>query len=170
MELEYFGTLLAYNYWANARILNAASALSDEQFVAVRPEGHGGVRDTLVHIMSAEWVWYQRCHGMSPSAHLIATDYPSVAVLRAAWAEQELKLQDYVASLRPADLAQPLQYLNLRGAAQALPIWQIMAHVVNHGTQHRSEAAMLLTDLGHSPGDMDLVVYLREQGERPAAA
>ena len=44
-----------------------------------------------------------------------------------------------------------------------LPLWQTMAHVVNHGTQHRSEAAALLTEAGRSPGDLDLIDFLEEQ-------
>ena len=44
-----------------------------------------------------------------------------------------------------------------------LPLWQPMLHVVNHGTQHRSEAAVLLTEAGASPGDLDLIDYLAER-------
>ncbi len=38
-----------------------------------------------------------------------------------------------------------------------------MAHLVNHGTQHHTEAVAILTDLGHSPGDIDLIVFLNER-------
>jgi uncharacterized damage-inducible protein DinB len=39
----------------------------------------------------------------------------------------------------------------------AAPRWLVLAHVVNHGTQHRSEVARYLTECGHSPGELDLL-------------
>jgi uncharacterized damage-inducible protein DinB len=43
-------------------------------------------------------------------------------------------------------------------------VWESMLHLVNHGTQHKTEAAAILTGFGHSPGDIDLIVYLNEGG------
>jgi uncharacterized damage-inducible protein DinB len=46
---------------------------------------------------------------------------------------------------------------------QTLPLWQMMFHVVNHGTQHRSEIAAMLTAFDHSPGALDMTAFLRER-------
>jgi uncharacterized damage-inducible protein DinB len=56
------------------------------------------------------------------------------------------------------------EYTTLGGQPYSNTLWHLMAHVVNHGTQHRSELALLLTKLGHSPGDIDLISFVREKG------
>ena len=74
---------------------------------------------------------------------------------------EEEAMRDYQGSLRDADLDRVVTYHNTRGEQLSARLWHILYHVVNHGTQHRGEAAAMLTDLGHSPGDIDFSVWMR---------
>jgi uncharacterized damage-inducible protein DinB len=76
-----------------------------------------------------------------------------VPALRAFSIEEDLRLRDYVASLDDAALNEPTKV----GAELTVPLWLIVAHIVNHGTQHRSELARYFTVCGHSPADLDLL-------------
>lgn len=164
MMLEYLPKLYDYNYWANARILDAAANLGDDQFVAPGKLSHGGVRGALVHTLTGEWIWRMRCQErVSPTAMLNARDFPTLADLRTRWQAEEEALRAYVANLTNEDLNETIHYTSTEGKALSFMLWQILVHVVNHGTQTRSEAAVLLTEYGHSPGDLDLILYFRDQ-------
>jgi uncharacterized damage-inducible protein DinB len=165
--LEYFVTLYDYNYWANERILRTAENVSNTQFVAPAPFSWGGLRGTLVHTMSAEWVWRSRWQGVSPTGFLHVEDFPTVAALGARWRDEETKMREFLATLTESDLTHVVNYKRTSGGASSEVLWQLMAHLVNHGTQHRAEAAAILSGLGHSPGDVDFIVFARErQGRR----
>ncbi len=73
-------------------------------------------------------------------------------MIRGALESSHEGLRRFVGSLSGADVERVVAYTDSRRNARERPLWQLMAHVVNHGTQHRSEAAMLLTALGRSPG------------------
>jgi uncharacterized damage-inducible protein DinB len=154
--------LYRYNSWANHRILNTAVQVAAEKFLAPASYPHGGLRGTLTHVLSAEWAWRNRWEGVLPTAHLKPEVFATFDALRARWAEEEKALDAFVANLTDEKLNATFQYKNFRGEPLENILWQAMAHVVNHGTQHRSEAAAMLTELGHSPGDIDLIVFLRE--------
>jgi len=158
--LEAIQTLYRYNTWANARILSTAEALAVEQFLEDGGAGREAVRDTLVHTMAAQWIWLERWNGRSPTSLLGAREFPDLASVRARWAGVERDTQAFVSGLTPARLAAVVEYRNTRGERWAYPLWQQMIHQVNHGTQHRSEAAARLTQLGHSPGDLDLLRFI----------
>jgi uncharacterized damage-inducible protein DinB len=113
--------------------------------------------------MGTEWIWRSRWRGVSPTTPLQEKDYPSVSALRARWREEETAMRDFVRSTSEQDLGRSVSYSRMKGGRSSQLLWQLMLHVVNHGTQHRAEAAVLLTDWGHSPGDVDLVVFLRER-------
>ena len=154
--------LYKYNQWANARILNAAASLTPEQFAASASFPHGGLRGTLVHALFAEWIWRRRWEGTSPTQRFNPADFPTVESLRARWLEEEGQLMNFVSAVTDERLNSQFDYRNTSGTPFRQVLWQVMAHVVNHGTQHRSEAAALLTDLGYSPGDLDLITFLIE--------
>lgn len=155
--------LFKYNQWANARIFKAASAVTLEQFLAPASYPHGGLRSTLTHAMFAEWVWRKRWEGESPVNRFKPEDFPTFSSLHTRWLEEEALLMKFIHAQTDDDLNEAFQYKTMDGQARENVLWHAMAHVVNHGTQHRSEAAAMLTDMGHSPGDVDMILFLRER-------
>jgi len=156
--------LFDYSAWANRRILDAAEGLSREQFTAPAGLDYGSLRGTLVHILSAETTWRKRCQeGISPSSPLVEDAFPTLAALRERWSEAEQAMAAFLASLTDDDLQRTIHYRTTKGVQGQNPLWQLLLHVVNHGTQHRAEAAITLTQHGCSPGDVDLIVFLRER-------
>jgi uncharacterized damage-inducible protein DinB len=158
-------TLYKYNQWANAKILNAISNTTQEQYLADASFPHGGLRGTLVHTLFAEWIWRSRWEGTSPTVRLKPEEFPTFESLRARWAEDEKRLMAFVDALTDEGLESHFAYTSTGGTPYKRILWHAMAHLVNHGTQHRSEAAALLTDFGHSPGDVDMIYFLIEMEE-----
>ena len=159
MHVEYVRTLYDYTAWANARVLEQAARLTDEQLLAAAGRDYGSVRDILVHVVFAQWLWLRRWQGESPRVHWDPAEFPSVAVIRDRWAEVERATAGFIAGLDEEGLGRVLHYTTTRGIARTQPLWEMLVHVANHGTQHRSEAAYLLTQAGHSPGDLDMLDY-----------
>ncbi len=155
--------LYRYNAWANARILNAGAKVTHAQFITPAAFPHGGLRGALVHTLFAEWIWRTRWEGTSPAKRIKPEDFPTFESLCERWQEEEIKLRVFVNNVTEETLQGQFDYKTTAGEPKLDTLWQVMAHLVNHGTQHRSEAAAILTNLGHSPGDIDLIVFLREQ-------
>jgi uncharacterized damage-inducible protein DinB len=154
--------LYKYNQWANAKILNAAAGVTQEQYLAPATFPHGGLRGTLVHALFAEWIWRNRWEGTSPTFRLKPEEFPTFESLRARWMEEEKQLMDFVERVTDGTLKDTFSYKNTSGKPLTKILWHAMAHLVNHGTQHRAEAAAMLTDFGCSPGDIDLIYFLDE--------
>ncbi len=160
-------TLFDYNYWANHCILDAAQQAGAEIFTAPAEVSFGSLRGTLVHVFGTEWMWRMRCQdGISPAQMISEQDFPTLESLHERLSEEEKAMRAFLAWLDDADLHRKVRYANTKGQMYENPIWEILMHIVNHGTQFRSEAGVLLTKAGYSPGDVDLIAYLR-QGKNP---
>jgi uncharacterized damage-inducible protein DinB len=169
MNLEDFRLLYDYNTWANLRSLESCSALTPEQFSRDLSSSFRSVRDTLVHIVNAEWIWLERWHGRSPSAPPEAAQFPDLASVRARFAQLDRALVDYVASLTADDLQRVLHYKTMSGVPQAQPGWQMLQHLANHSTYHRGQIATMLRQLGSKPVSTDLINFYRERAAQASA-
>jgi uncharacterized damage-inducible protein DinB len=155
MLLEEIRTLFGYNAWANARILDAASCVPLDKFTRASL-GPCRLHDTLRHILKAEMFWRSEWQRVEDASERLPDVFPTVDALRARWNEESQHLSAFLDTLSDEDLQRTM-------APPPNPpetLGQQLLHVFNHGTQHRSEAALLLTDLGHSPGNMDLLPYI----------
>jgi uncharacterized damage-inducible protein DinB len=167
MTPEHIRLLYDYNAWANHRSLDACAPLAPEQFTRDLGNSFPSVRDTLAHIYGAEWIWHERWNGRSPAALPPGTEFPELAALRGRWSELESTIRGYVGRLTEADLQRVLDYRLINGQASAQPLWQLIQHLVNHGSYHRGQITMMLRVLGAKPIGTDLITFYRE---RAAAA
>ena len=159
-------SLYRYNAWANARILDAATALEPARFLATAGPGGESIRDTLVHTLGAQWLYLERWQGRSPRSMPTPVEFDDVVAVRTRWDAIEAATAVFVAALTDATLAAVVAYDNFEGQRWAYPLWQQMLHQVNHATQHRSEAAMMLTQAGRSPGWLDYLYWVDLDGAR----
>jgi len=156
-------TLIDYTDWANRRVLDTAAQLSPAQILAPAQVPMHSLLGTLAHTLGAEVIWRRRWEGEWPVPVDDIAAYQTLDQLVARWRDETTALYAFVASLTDDDLTRVFAYKNSKGTSFQQILWHLIVHMVNHGTQHRSEAAILLTSAGHSPGELDLIGYLREQ-------
>jgi uncharacterized damage-inducible protein DinB len=173
MSADHFRTLLQYNRWANRLVLDKAALASPEDYFASAPGlSFGSLHATLVHALVAEVVWLARWQGSLPPEHLrdarasvrIAADHlKTFNDVLALWQQEDAKLVGFIDALTDAQVDQDVAYRMASGEPYQQPLHELMSHFAVHGAQFRAEAAVRLTQLGLSPGDLDLIVYLRQR-------
>jgi uncharacterized damage-inducible protein DinB len=157
-------TLIDYNYWARDRLLEAVDHVSPEQFTRDLGSSFRSVRDTLAHLHAAEWIWYRRWIGESPTSLPPADRFSDTAAVRAAWRDIEAQIRAYFSPLDERALERVIEYRSTAGVPGASPLWQMLQHVVNHSTYHRGQVTTMLRQLGLAPPQaMDLIAFYRER-------
>jgi len=163
MNAEDFKSLFQYNAWANRRTVEACGTLAPAQFARDLESSFRSVRDTLVHIMAVERVWLERWKLAWDGSFLKAPDFPDVDSVRAAWVPIERELLAFVDGLSDQDTKRIVPHKNLAGAEFQMPLWELMQHLVNHGTYHRGQITTLIRQAGGKPSGTDLVGFYRER-------
>jgi uncharacterized damage-inducible protein DinB len=156
-------THIDYTAWASRRLLEAAAELSPEELNRDFGTADRSVLGTLVHNFAADRVWLWRLGGGTNPGFVSDADR-SLAVLQSDWPDLYERWKQWACGITDAQALEPLAYKDMRGRDWRQPLWQLVLHVVNHGTHHRGQVAGFLRSMGHTPPVLDLVYYYRELG------
>jgi uncharacterized damage-inducible protein DinB len=160
-DTSVLSTLFAHNAWANLKLLNFCEHLSNEQLDATAIGCFGTIRDTLLHIVGAEVSYVKRVNGKLPAQPLAPGQVPEFAMLKdaARWASDELLQLALSAredtSVRERDARWVAEY----------KLASLMVQAITHSTEHRTQIAAIITQLGMEPPDMSGWKYMEEIGE-----
>jgi uncharacterized damage-inducible protein DinB len=156
--------LYDYSYWANGKIFDVLHQLMPEEFTRQLAGTSVSVRNAMVHMMSAEWGWLDRCGGPQRGPALLAADYPTVASLIDRWRQVETDVRAFLATLKDEDLDQRRQF-SFGGPTYSMRRGDLLQHAAIHCIHHRGQVALLLRSLGYAPGNFDILFYYgQDQG------
>jgi uncharacterized damage-inducible protein DinB len=160
---------IAYTTWATNRLLDAAARLTSEELTRDFGSSEKSVAGTLAHIHAADRVWLGRIQGVNPTLYVNEEDRDLV-VLSRTWPGLLKQWETWAGALTDESVHDKIDYTNPRGNPDRTPQWQIVLHVVNHGTHHRGQVAGFLRAMGKTPPRLDLMAFYRElaQGDQPS--
>ena len=153
-----------YHYWANRHLLGVVSSLTTEQFTRTVAGSYGSVRNTLVHVLSAERGWLERCGGPARGPKLDPVNYPTVESLVHEWTRVEAQVRAFLSSLKPEDVTRDITFTIGDGPSHTVSLGDLMLHAAVHAVHHRGQVALLLRTLGVVPGNFDLLHYGTDKG------
>ncbi len=161
MTADAFRYFYDYHFSENRKIWDSyITPLSYEQFTQPAAYSHGSVRDQILHLISADDLWFSELRGVPPSEPLPPANFDHRKIIRAHWDQVEQSMRDYLAELRDERLFdKPIKEPK---DDQDLSVWQVLLHVVNHGTDHRAQLLRLLNDLGIKTTSQDFIFYVYE--------
>jgi uncharacterized damage-inducible protein DinB len=158
MRADEIGFLFAYDRWATRRVLDALDGLDPAVWARTDVVGERGLGRILVHQLGSSQRWRILLEGRATNEGVKAElePLPTIDEVRARWEAEWAAVDAWLQALTDGFVAD---------VQEGVPVWQLLVHVVNHGTQHRAEAAALLTAEGRSPGELDLFDYAEEQAD-----
>jgi uncharacterized damage-inducible protein DinB len=161
MNASAFRHFYDYHFAENRKIWDTyVASLSHDLFTQDAEYSHGSVRDQIVHLMSVDELWFSELRGVEPSEPLPPANSDDRNIIRAHWDKVEQSMRHYLAELRDDMLFdKPIEEPE---EDKDLIVWQVLLHVVNHGTDHRAQLLRLLNDLGVKTKSQDYIFYVYE--------
>lgn len=154
-------THIDYTAWASKRLVDAASQLSPEELNHDFKSADRSVLGTLVHVFAADRIWLARLQN-APQPQFVTEADGSLAVLQNDWPKLYDRWKQLVAGITDEKAPAVVSYTDMKGNRWNQPLWQLVLHVVNHGTHHRGQVSGFIRALGHTPPPIDFVFYCHE--------
>lgn len=156
---------LAYKQWQTTRLLEAVRPLPAEVYEPTRGSSHGGIKGTLEHIYGSDLVWMRRINGI-PTTRADIVMPEERAALESSWMQVFADWKKWAAAMPDHKWQERLDYRTFDGTEWSTPLWQIVLHVVNHGTLHGGQVVAMLRQSGITPPQTDLIFFYRELESR----
>lgn len=135
--------LVRHNRWANLRLLDACAALSAEQLDATAVGGYGSIRVTLAHIAGPEERSLRAITGEESHATILEQADPDLATIRE---HLDASGRAFIA-IAEETIAERAMTVRWHGE-HWMPVSLFLAQAINHATEHRTQAASILTGIG----------------------
>lgn len=152
-----------YNAWANRRLYDAAATLSDQEYRADKGAFFKSMHGTLNHLLATDRIWMRRFTGEGEAPQrLDAILHERFDALREARESEDRRIVAYIDSLDEARLAGVIRYRRVSTPEEFVqPLMPALDHWFNHQTHHRGQAHTILSSLGKSPPELDLLAFQR---------
>lgn len=150
-------TLFAYHWHTTAHLVACAGRLEPADYVA--DAGRGSVHSVLFHLLATDRSWRlglvigRQVSGATPE------EFPDLAAIGRGFEEEQMAWGALLAGMGDAEFAGDRELTNWRGDTMSIPSWRIFQHLILHGMQHHAEIALLLTERGQSPGNIDFLFF-----------
>ena len=159
----HYAEFAAYNAWANARLYEAAAALTDTEYRANQSAFFKSMHGTLNHMLVADRIWMQRFTGEGATYERLDTIlYERLDALRAARQAEDRRISGWIDGLDDDALNGVIRYRRVSTPEEFVhPPLPALRHFFNHQTHHRGQAHMVLTTLGKEAPPLDLLFFHR---------
>ncbi|TAK65234.1 MAG: hypothetical protein EPO24_02760 [Bacteroidetes bacterium] len=163
MTLSDIKTLYAYNTWANNKIFEALSQLTDEQYMQDMKSSHGGIHGTLTHLVGAGKVWLARWKNSSDKEMLRTNEISSLSALISIRKTIEDGIDSFINEMSDEKLQELFTLTTAKGDKYVYSYANMLQHLANHSTYHRGQIVTMLRQIGVTPPQTDFSFYLRQQ-------
>ena len=157
---HYIRSVFGYHFWANTQLLKKAENLNEADYFEDLGVGHGSLHSTFSHMVRVENSWIELIkEGERIASPLELDTLPDLSAIQQSWAALEKAYLQYLDRTAEETFAAVVSVTDQNGIVTPIQRWRMLQQVLFHGAQHRAEAALILTHLGQSPGDLDFIFY-----------